>query len=33
MLGATMVVPTLPVTDLDRSKVFYDGNTAGIRQS
>ena len=31
MLGATMVVPTLPVTDLDRSKVFY-GDTLGIRQ-
>ena len=25
MLGATMVVPTLPVTDLERSRDFYAG--------
>ncbi len=25
MLGATMVVPTLPVTDLERSRAFYAG--------
>ncbi|HXJ64670.1 MAG TPA: VOC family protein, partial [Actinomycetota bacterium] len=40
MVGATMVVPTVPVTDLERAKEFYDGtlgltvlweNPAGIR--
>jgi catechol 2,3-dioxygenase-like lactoylglutathione lyase family enzyme len=25
MLGATMVVPTLPVSDLERAKTFYGG--------
>ena len=29
MIGATMVVPTLPVTDLERSKSFY-GETLGL---
>ena len=29
MLGATMVVPTLPVTDLERSRAFYAG-TLGL---
>jgi catechol 2,3-dioxygenase-like lactoylglutathione lyase family enzyme len=29
MLTATMVVPTLPVTDLDRAKAFY-GETLGL---
>jgi catechol 2,3-dioxygenase-like lactoylglutathione lyase family enzyme len=29
MLTATMVVPTLPVTDLDRAKTFY-GETLGL---
>jgi len=30
MLGATMVVATLPVSDLERSKAFY-GETLGLR--
>jgi len=29
MLTATMVVPTVPVTDLDRAKAFY-GDTLGL---
>jgi catechol 2,3-dioxygenase-like lactoylglutathione lyase family enzyme len=29
MITATMVVPTLPVTDLDRAKEFY-GHTVGL---
>ena len=29
MLGATMVVATVPVTDLERSKAFY-GDTLGL---
>ena len=29
MIGATMIVATLPVTDLDRAKVFY-GGTLGL---
>ena len=29
MLGATMVVPTIPVSDLERSKGFY-GETLGL---
>lgn len=29
MIGATMVVPTLPVTDLDKAKAFY-GETLGL---
>ena len=29
MIGATMVVTTLPVTDLERSKAFY-GDTLGL---
>lgn len=29
MIGATMVVATVPVTDLDRAKVFY-GGTLGL---
>ena len=29
MLGATMVVATLPVTDLERAKAFY-GDTLGL---
>ena len=29
MLGATMIVPTIPVSDLERSKVFY-GDTLGL---
>jgi catechol 2,3-dioxygenase-like lactoylglutathione lyase family enzyme len=29
MIGATMVVATLPVSDLERSKVFY-GGTLGL---
>ena len=29
MLGATMVVATIPVSDLDRSKAFY-GETLGL---
>ena len=29
MLGATMVVPTIPVSDLERSKAFY-GETLGL---
>ena len=29
MIGATMVVATLPVTDLERSKAFY-GDTLGL---
>ena len=29
MLGATMVVTTVPVTDLDRAKAFY-GETLGL---
>ena len=30
MLGATMVVATVPVTDLDRAKEFY-GGTLGLK--
>jgi catechol 2,3-dioxygenase-like lactoylglutathione lyase family enzyme len=29
MIGATMVVPTVPVTDLDRARAFY-GETLGL---
>jgi catechol 2,3-dioxygenase-like lactoylglutathione lyase family enzyme len=29
MLGATMVVPTIPVSDLERSKAFYE-DTLGL---
>jgi catechol 2,3-dioxygenase-like lactoylglutathione lyase family enzyme len=29
MIGATMVVATLPITDLERSKAFY-GDTLGL---
>jgi catechol 2,3-dioxygenase-like lactoylglutathione lyase family enzyme len=29
MLGATMVVPTIPVSDLERSKAFY-GDVLGL---
>jgi catechol 2,3-dioxygenase-like lactoylglutathione lyase family enzyme len=29
MLGATLVVPTIPVSDLERSKAFY-GDTLGL---
>jgi len=29
MLGATLIVPTVPVTDLDRAKAFY-GETLGL---
>jgi catechol 2,3-dioxygenase-like lactoylglutathione lyase family enzyme len=29
MLGASMVVPTVPVTDLDQAKAFY-GDTLGL---
>ena len=29
MIGATMVVPTVPVSDLERSKAFY-GGTLGL---
>jgi catechol 2,3-dioxygenase-like lactoylglutathione lyase family enzyme len=29
MISATMVVPTLPVTDLDKAKAFY-GETLGL---
>ena len=31
MLGATMIVATIPVSDLDRSKAFY-GETLGLTQ-
>jgi len=31
MLGATMIVATIPVSDLDRSKAFY-GDTLGLTQ-
>ena len=31
MLGATMVVATIPVSDLDRSRAFY-GDTLGLTQ-
>ena len=29
MLGATMIVPTIPVSDLERAKAFY-GQTLGL---
>ena len=31
MLGATMIVATIPVSDLDRSRAFY-GETLGLTQ-
>jgi catechol 2,3-dioxygenase-like lactoylglutathione lyase family enzyme len=29
MIGATMIVPTIPVSDLDRARTFY-GDTLGL---
>ena len=29
MIGATMIVPTIPVSDLDRARAFY-GDTLGL---
>jgi extradiol dioxygenase family protein len=31
MLGATMIVATVPLSDLERARTFY-GETLGVRQ-